>query len=55
MLPDRQGTFSCVRMFDILYSLKFLPPTQHFTDIVDDQFDFHSYCMRKMTLRPYIR
>jgi peptide alpha-N-acetyltransferase len=28
---------------------------KHFTDIIDDQFDFHSYCMRKMTLRPYVR
>ena len=27
---------------------------QHFTDIVEDQFDFHTYCMRKMTLRSYI-
>ncbi|KAJ1493475.1 NMDA receptor-regulated protein 1-domain-containing protein [Baffinella frigidus] len=28
---------------------------KHFTDIVEDQqFDFHSYCMRKMTLRSYI-
>ncbi|TPX33987.1 hypothetical protein SmJEL517_g03200 [Synchytrium microbalum] len=27
---------------------------KHFIDIVDDQFDFHSYCLRKMTLRSYI-
>ena len=27
---------------------------KHFSDIVEDQFDFHSYCMRKMTLRSYI-
>lgn len=27
---------------------------QHFTDMIDDQFDFHSYCMRKTTLRSYI-
>jgi peptide alpha-N-acetyltransferase len=26
----------------------------HFVDIIDDQFDFHTYCMRKMTLRAYI-
>ena len=24
-------------------------------DIYDDQLDFHSYCMRKMTLRAYVR
>lgn len=27
----------------------------HFLQYVDDQFDFHSYCFRKMTLRAYIR
>eukprot|EP00096_Caligus_rogercresseyi_P014098 TRINITY_DN662_c0_g1_i3.p1 TRINITY_DN662_c0_g1~~TRINITY_DN662_c0_g1_i3.p1 ORF type:complete len:893 (+),score=310.14 TRINITY_DN662_c0_g1_i3:149-2827(+) len=27
---------------------------RHFTDMVEDQFDFHTYCMRKMTLRSYI-
>ena len=26
-----------------------------FDDIYDDQFDFHTYCMRKMTLRAYVR
>lgn len=26
-----------------------------FNDIFDDQFDFHTYCMRKMTLRAYVR
>ena len=28
---------------------------KHFTDIVEDQFDFHTYCIRKMTLRAYVR
>ncbi|KNC79287.1 hypothetical protein SARC_08319 [Sphaeroforma arctica JP610] len=28
---------------------------QHFVDINEDQFDFHAYCMRKMTLRSYIQ
>ncbi|WIA39458.1 hypothetical protein OEZ86_005557 [Tetradesmus obliquus] len=27
---------------------------KHFADFVEDQFDFHSYCVRKMTLRSYI-
>ncbi|OWF46600.1 N-alpha-acetyltransferase 15, NatA auxiliary subunit-like [Mizuhopecten yessoensis] len=27
---------------------------RHFTEIIEDQFDFHTYCMRKMTLRAYI-
>ncbi|SPP89997.1 N-alpha-acetyltransferase 16, NatA auxiliary subunit [Drosophila guanche] len=27
---------------------------RHFAEIVEDQFDFHTYCMRKMTLRAYV-
>ncbi|XP_051888204.1 N-alpha-acetyltransferase 15, NatA auxiliary subunit a [Pristis pectinata] len=27
---------------------------RHFAEITDDQFDFHTYCMRKMTLRSYV-
>eukprot|EP00883_Tetradesmus_obliquus_P003971 jgi/Sobl393_1/14285/SZX72387.1 len=27
---------------------------KHFADFMEDQFDFHSYCVRKMTLRSYI-
>ncbi|KAI8463620.1 MAG: N-terminal acetyltransferase A, auxiliary subunit [Monoraphidium minutum] len=27
---------------------------RHFSDISEDQFDFHSYCVRKMTLRAYV-
>ncbi|MEQ2185420.1 hypothetical protein GOODEAATRI_017957, partial [Goodea atripinnis] len=27
---------------------------KHFVEITDDQFDFHTYCMRKMTLRSYV-
>ncbi|XP_076467925.1 N-alpha-acetyltransferase 15, NatA auxiliary subunit-like [Babylonia areolata] len=27
---------------------------RHFTEIIEDQFDFHTYCMRKMTLRAYV-
>ena len=28
--------------------------SKHFEDFVEDQFDFHGYCIRKMTLRAYI-
>ncbi|RKP06374.1 NMDA receptor-regulated protein 1 [Thamnocephalis sphaerospora] len=28
---------------------------KHFDDFTDDQFDFHTYCLRKTTLRSYIR
>lgn len=27
---------------------------RHFSEIMEDQFDFHTYCMRKMTLRAYV-
>eukprot|EP00953_Heterococcus_sp_UTEX-ZZ885_P034430 17832-Heterococcus_DN1.PRE.3 len=27
---------------------------KHFIDFVEDQLDFHTYCMRKMTLRAYV-
>lgn len=27
---------------------------KHFTDMYEDQFDFHGYCLRKSTLRSYI-
>ena len=39
-----------------LFPNDFLPPLsyQHFVEITDDQFDFHTYCMRKMTLRSYV-
>jgi hypothetical protein len=30
---------------------KYMAVDKHFTDIVEDQFDFHNYCIRKMTLR----
>ena len=28
---------------------------KHFEDFQEDQFDFHAYCVRKMTLRAYVR
>ncbi|XP_067944638.1 N-alpha-acetyltransferase 15, NatA auxiliary subunit-like [Watersipora subatra] len=27
---------------------------KHFTEITEDQFDFHTYCLRKLTLRSYV-
>ncbi|KAL9323139.1 hypothetical protein ACSQ67_011192 [Phaseolus vulgaris] len=33
---------------------KFLAVEKHHADITEDQFDFHSYCLRKMTLRQYV-
>ncbi|CAL8463644.1 g3178 [Coccomyxa elongata] len=33
---------------------KLLAVVKHFEDFQEDQFDFHSYCVRKMTLRAYV-
>jgi len=33
---------------------KALAVEKHFADFVEDQVDFHTYCMRKVTLRAYI-
>jgi len=33
---------------------KFLAIEKHFEDFNEDQFDFHSYCIRKVTLRAYV-
>lgn len=34
---------------------KFLAVEKHYADMKEDQFDFHSYCLRKMTLRAYVQ
>ncbi|XP_078432271.1 tetratricopeptide repeat (TPR)-containing protein [Wolffia australiana] len=33
---------------------KYLAVEKHYADMTEDQFDFHSYCLRKMTLRSYV-
>ena len=44
------------RMGDYGRALKqFTSVETHFRDIREDQFDFHTYCLRKMTLRSYIQ
>jgi hypothetical protein len=32
---------------------RFLKVDAHFADFVEDQFDFHGYCMRKQVGLPY--
>jgi peptide alpha-N-acetyltransferase len=45
-----------VRKGEYAKALKqFINVTKHFQDMEEDQFDFHSYCLRKMTLRAYIK
>jgi len=34
---------------------RFFAVEKHFNDFVEDQFDFHTYCIRKMTLRAYLQ
>eukprot|EP00899_Mesostigma_viride_P025222 jgi/Mesvir1/5885/Mv00657-RA.1 len=34
---------------------KYLAVEKHYQDMMEDQFDFHTYCLRKMTLRAYVR
>jgi tetratricopeptide (TPR) repeat protein len=34
---------------------RFFAVEKHFNDFVEDQFDFHTYCIRKMTLRAYVQ
>ncbi|KAL4133438.1 hypothetical protein PRIC2_003755 [Phytophthora ramorum] len=34
---------------------RFFAVEKHFNDFIEDQFDFHTYCIRKMTLRAYIQ
>ncbi|XP_038897483.1 LOW QUALITY PROTEIN: N-terminal acetyltransferase A complex auxiliary subunit NAA15-like [Benincasa hispida] len=46
---------SYFRQGDLGRALKnFLAVEKHYADITEDQFDFHSYCLRKMTLRAYV-
>ncbi|CAI5490805.1 unnamed protein product [Closterium sp. Naga37s-1] len=32
----------------------YLSVHKHYNDMIEDQFDFHTYCLRKMTLRAYV-
>eukprot|EP00906_Rhabdomonas_costata_P022960 RCo033065 len=43
------------RMGDILTAMRrWLLIDKHFADIEEDQFDFHTYCLRKSTMRAYV-
>lgn len=49
-LYPAQVRLSCVSLNTLLPCL---PPLTK-TDFTEDQFDFHSYCVRKLTLRAYL-
>lgn len=44
----------CIKCWILFLLIFFSHSHQHFVEITDDQFDFHTYCMRKMTLRSYV-
>ena len=47
---------SYMRMGKFAKALKYFSTAlSHFADVKNDQFDFHAYCMRKTTLRAYVR
>ena len=56
MWYELEAAHSYLRTGDHGRALKqFTSIENHFLDIVEDQFDFHTYCIRKMTLRAYVR
>ena len=56
MWYELESAASYLRIGDFGRALKsFTSVEKHFSDIVEDQFDFHTYCIRKMTLRAYVR
>ena len=55
MWYELEAAHSHLRTGDYGRALKqFTSIEKHFLDIVEDQFDFHTYCVRKMTLRAYV-
>ena len=45
-LNEREAAAQALKML--------LAVVRHFGDFAEDQFDFHSYCVRKLTLRAYV-
>lgn len=53
---ELEAAESHLRTGDLPQALKkFTAVERHFGDMMEDQFDFHSYCLREMTLRAYVR
>lgn len=52
---ELEAAESHLRCSEIAPALKkFMAVERHFTDMIEDQFDFHTYCLRKVTLRSYV-
>jgi N-alpha-acetyltransferase 15/16, NatA auxiliary subunit len=60
---SKLAAFLCCQFISIFYfflnilfngCFLFSSCVKHFQEIIEDQFDFHSYCMRKMTLCSYV-
>lgn len=53
---ELEAAESHLRLGELPQALKkFTAVERHFGDMMEDQFDFHSYCLREMTLRAYVR
>lgn len=53
---ELEAAESHLRQGELAPALKKLTAVErHFGDMMEDQFDFHSYCVREMTLRAYVR
>lgn len=48
------GNNSCLIYLSAYLTSTIASIVKHFDDFNEDQFDFHSYCLRKVTLRAYI-
>jgi hypothetical protein len=49
--------FSCTKSIEVLthiFLILTVAVEKHFEDFHEDQFDFHSYCIRKVTLQTYV-
>jgi N-alpha-acetyltransferase 15/16, NatA auxiliary subunit len=53
---ELEAAESHIRCGQIAPALKKLVAVErHFEDMIEDQFDFHTYCLRKATLRAYVK
>ncbi|KAI8053722.1 NMDA receptor-regulated protein 1-domain-containing protein [Syncephalis plumigaleata] len=53
---EMESSRSLVRQNQLGKALKLLHQIgKHFDDFIDDQFDFHTYCLRKTTIQSYLR
>ena len=58
-LQSAVTAWNCALEWNILLFVQalknYLSVVEHFADFIEDQFDFHGYCLRKSTVRGYLR